>query len=160
MNQVTLIIDGQQVTVPQDWTILQAAQELGIEIPTLCYHPDLEPFNSCLICVVKIEGMNRPVLSCGTQVREGMVVTTNDAQIFDTRRVALELLLSEHCGDCFGACRVACPAHCDIQGFIHQIAQQDYAEAIRIIKEDIPLPVSLTAIRTYSPGVTSLCNWA
>ncbi len=146
MNKVNLTIDGQRVSVPQDWTILEAAQELGIEIPTLCYHPDLEPFNSCLICVVKVEGANRLVLSCGAKVSDGMVVTTNDQEIFQARKTALELLLSEHCGDCFGACRVACPAHCDIQGFIHQIAQQDYAEAIRIIKEDIPLPVSLGCV--------------
>jgi formate dehydrogenase major subunit len=146
MNQVRLTIDGQTVSVPRGSTILEAAQMLEVEIPTLCYHPDLEPFNSCLLCVVEVEGNDRLVLSCGAKVAEGMVVTTDNARIRENRKVALELLLSEHCGDCFGACRLACPAHVDIQGFIHSIAQQDYAEAIRIIKEDIPLPVSLGCV--------------
>ncbi|MBN1955048.1 MAG: FAD-dependent oxidoreductase [Anaerolineae bacterium] len=146
MNQVTLIIDGQEVTVPETATILEAAKKMGIEIPTLCWHPDLEPFNSCLLCVVEVEGIDRLVLSCGMQVREGMVVTTDNPRIRENRRTALELLLSEHCGDCFGACRLACPAHIDIPAFIAHIAQHDYAEALRIIKEDVPFPVALGCV--------------
>lgn len=145
-SKVQLTIDGQTLSVPQDWTVLEAAQEAGIEIPTLCYHPELEPFNSCLLCVVEVEGVDKPVLSCGTQVRDGMVVTTDSDEIRHTRRLALELLLSEHCGDCFGPCEVTCPAGCDIPGFIGRIAEQDYEDAIRIIKETIPLPVSLGCV--------------
>jgi len=144
VEQVHLTIDGQALTVPADWTILEAAREAGIEIPTLCYHPELQVFNSCLLCVVQVEGMGRPVLSCGTQVREGMVVDTNNDLIRETRRMALELLVSEHCGDCIAPCRIdGCPAYCDIQGFVRHIAQRDFAGALRIIKEDIPLPAAL-----------------
>ena len=143
MKKVQLTIDGQELSVPQDWTILEAAREAEIEIPTLCYHPELQVFNSCLLCVVEVEGLKKPVLSCGTQVREGMIVTTNSGLIRDTRRMALELLLSEHCGDCIAPCQLACPAGCDIQGFIHSIAQKDYAEALAIIKDTIPLPAAL-----------------
>jgi formate dehydrogenase major subunit len=141
-----LTIDGQEISVPRDWTILEAAQQAGIEIPTLCYHPNLKPFNSCLLCVVEVEGLAKPVLSCGTQVRDGMVVTTNSDLIRDTRRLALELLLSEHCGDCLGPCHLECPAGCDIPGFIAAIARRDYDKAVRIIKETIPLPVALGSI--------------
>jgi formate dehydrogenase major subunit len=145
-GRLQLTIDGQEMSVPRDWTLLKAAQEAGIEIPTLCHHPDLEPFNSCLLCVVEVEGLSKPVLSCGTQVREGMVVTTNSDLIRDTRRLALELLLSEHCGDCLGPCHLECPAGCDIPAFIDAIARRDYDESVRIIKETIPLPVALGSI--------------
>jgi formate dehydrogenase major subunit len=145
-ERLQLTIDGQEVSVPHGWTILEAAQEAGIEIPTLCHSPVLEPFNSCLLCVVEVEGLSKPVLSCGTQVRDGMVVATNSDLIRDTRRLALELLLSEHCGDCLGPCHLACPAGCDIPAFIDAIARGDYAESVRIIKETIPMPVALGSI--------------
>ena len=143
MGTVTLTIDGQELSVPDESTVLQAAEAAGVDIPTLCYHPSLQAFNSCLLCVVEVEGARRPLLACGTQARDGMVVHTRTELIRDTRRVALELLVSEHCGDCVAPCRLGCPAHCDIQGFIRAIVHEDFAEAIRIIKEDIPLPVSL-----------------
>jgi len=143
MKKVNLTINDRELTVPADWTILEAARDAEIEIPTLCYHPELEVFNSCLLCVVEVEGLGKPVLSCGTQVREGMVVTTDSDLILDTRRVALELLLSEHCGDCFGPCKIACPAECDAAGYIHSIARRDYAEAICTVKADIPLAAAL-----------------
>jgi formate dehydrogenase major subunit len=145
-ERVQLTIDGQELSVPRDRTILEAAREVGIEIPTLCYHPDLQPFNSCLLCVVEVEGLSKPVLSCGTQVRAGMRVTTNSHLIRHTRRLALELLLSEHCGDCLGPCHLACPAGCDIPAFIDAIARRDYEESVRIIKEAIPMPVALGSI--------------
>ncbi len=145
-ERARITIDGQVMSVAKDWTILEAARQAGIDIPTLCNHPDLEPFNSCLLCVVEVEGIDKPVLSCGTQVRDGMVVTTNSDQIRHTRRLALELLLSEHCGDCLGPCQLNCPAGCDIPGFIAAIGDRDYDEAIRIIKETIPFPVALGSI--------------
>jgi formate dehydrogenase major subunit len=145
-GRLHVTIDDQEITVPSDWTILEAAQAAGIEIPTLCHHPDLEPFNSCLLCVVEVEGLSKPVLSCGTQVRDGMVVTTDSDLIRQTRRLALELLLSEHCGDCLGPCHLACPAGCDIPAFVDAIARKDYDESLRIIKETIPMPVALGSI--------------
>jgi formate dehydrogenase major subunit len=96
--------------------------------------------------VVEVEGVDKPVLSCGTRVRDDMVVTTDNDQIRHTRRLALELLLSEHCGDCLGPCQLSCPAGCDIPGFIAAIGDEDYDEAIRIIKETIPFPVALGSI--------------
>lgn len=143
MGTVTLTIDGQELSVPDEYTVLQAAEAAGVEIPTLCYHPSLQVFNSCLLCVVEVEGARRPLLACGTKARDGMVVHTSTELIRDTRRVALELLVSEHCGDCVAPCRLGCPAHCDIQGFIRAIVHEDFADAIRIIKEDIPLPIAL-----------------
>jgi formate dehydrogenase major subunit len=146
MENVHVTIDGREINVPADWTVLDAAREAGVEIPTLCYHPELKPFNSCLLCVVEIEGGGRPALACGTQVRDGMVITSRSDLIKETRRIALELLLSEHCGDCFGPCHLTCPANCDIPGFVHAIARGDHAEANRIIKRDIPLPVALGCV--------------
>jgi formate dehydrogenase major subunit len=145
-ESVRLTIDGQAMSVPKDWTILEAARQAGIDIPTLCNDPELEPFNSCLLCVVEVEGVDKPVLSCGTRVREGMVAITDSDQIRHTRRLALELLLSEHCGDCLGPCQLNCPAGCDIPGFIKAIGDGDYDKAVRIIKETIPLPVALGSV--------------
>ena len=145
-GSVQITIDGQTMSVPQDWSILEVARQADIEIPTLCSHPDLEPFNSCLLCVVEVDGRDKPVLSCGTQVRDGMVVTTDSDQIRHTRRLALELLLSEHCGDCLGPCQLNCPAGCDIPGFVKAIGEKDYDKAVRIIKETIPFPVALGSI--------------
>ena len=74
---VKLTIDDQEVSVPEGTTILKAAESLGINIPTLCYHPKLSPIGACRVCIVEVEGENRPVASCDTPAREGMVVRTN-----------------------------------------------------------------------------------
>ena len=100
MGTVTLTIDGQDLSVPKDYTVLQAAEAAGVDIPTLCYHPSLQVFNSCLLCVVEVEGARRPLLACGTQVRDGMVVDTKSEKVIKARRAVLEFLLINHPLDC------------------------------------------------------------
>ncbi len=143
---ITLTINEQQVTAPEGSTILEAAGSVGIEIPTLCHHPDLTDVGACRMCVVEVEGMRGLQTACTTPIAQDMVVHTDSDIVRDTRAFTLQMLVSEHCGDCYGPCEVTCPAGCDIPGFIGAIAEKDYDRAIRIIKETIPLPLALGTV--------------
>ncbi len=142
-KEITLTIDGQPVSVPAGSTILDAAKKLEIEIPTLCHDERLPPFTSCFLCVVELAGRPNPVPSCSTVALEGMVITTRSDNIRAIRKMCLELLLSDHCGDCIAPCVVTCPAGCNAEKFIKLIADGRNDEAIRVIKEALPIPGAL-----------------
>lgn len=95
-NLVTITINGSQVKVDGNSTVLQACKKLGIEIPNLCYHERLPVLGKCRICVVEIEGARTLMTSCNTKVREGMIVKTNTPRVLEARKNTLELLLSNH----------------------------------------------------------------
>ncbi len=139
----TLHIDGRSVTVPDGATLLTAARELGIAVPTLCHGDGLEPFTSCMLCVVEDTrtGLLHP--ACTTPAQDGMAVVTDSAPVREARREALELLLSDHVGDCEGPCTRACPAGMDIPAMLRRIAAGETAEALRIVKRTIALPAVL-----------------
>jgi formate dehydrogenase major subunit len=143
MATVTLTIDGTNVTVKKGTTVLVAAKEVGIEIPNLCHDPRVKPFGACRLCFVEIEGMPKPVTACTTQAADGMVVKTDSQTITRLRRIALELLLAYHYGDCIAPCQLACPAGIDIQGFIAHLANGNPGEAARLIREKLPFPSSV-----------------
>jgi len=136
-----LTINGKQYTVRPGQTVLEACREHGAFIPTLCHDPRLNPLGACMICRVEIEGQRGTPLACGTTVAEGMVITTDSAAIHESRKACLELLASEHFGDCTAPCTLECPAQMDVQGYIAYIAKGEYKEAIRLMKETNPLPV-------------------
>ncbi|MDU5081806.1 2Fe-2S iron-sulfur cluster-binding protein [uncultured Tissierella sp.] len=100
MKYVTLTIDGQKITVPEDYSIIQAAKELNIEIPALCYDPNLEVVSACRLCIVEIEGSKKLETSCSVKVREGMVVNTETERVVNARKDILQLLLDSHPNDC------------------------------------------------------------
>lgn len=111
MAEVTLTINGQEVTVPQGTTILQAAEKLGFFIPTFCYDPELTRPGSCRICVVEVEKAKNLTVSCATVARDGMVVHTDSPAVIEARKTILELLLTNHPEDCLtcgrnGDCRL------------------------------------------------------
>lgn len=95
-----LYINKQPVEVPEGSTILEAASKAGIKIPTLCHVESQLPKGACRVCMVDVEGAKNLVASCTTPCSEGMKVTTNSRQVRDARKFVMELLLSEHCGDC------------------------------------------------------------
>ena len=97
---VTITIDGNRLSVPHDTTILNAAAEAGITIPTLCYFAELNDIGACRVCVVEVEGEDRLAAACNTVVREGMLIQTNTERVRDARTTALKLLLSQHDLDC------------------------------------------------------------
>jgi formate dehydrogenase major subunit len=111
-QQVTLTIDGREVSVPAGTSVLRAASEAGIQIPKLCATELLDAFGSCRLCLVQIEGMRGYPASCTTPVSAGMKVTTQNAKLADIRRGVMELYISDHPLDC-----LTCPAngHCELQ---------------------------------------------
>ncbi len=143
---ITLTIDNRTVQVPPGTTVLQAADSLGIRIPTLCYRRDFEPSVSCMVCVVEVEGFSGLMPSCALVAEEGMRVRTDTPQILAARRAALELLLSDHIGDCEGPCRSGCPAGMDIPRMIRYLAAGEWTKATEIVKRDLALPAVLGRI--------------
>ncbi len=141
-----ITIDDRQVEVEDGATVLDAARRLGIDIPTLCYRQGCRPETSCLVCVVRINGAERLRPACATKATDGMVVQSETPEIIAARRMALELLLSDHLGDCVGPCQSICPAHMDIPTMIRQIAAGRMDDAVATVKEHIPLPSVLGRI--------------
>ena len=137
---INLTIDGRSIQVPEGTTILEAAESLDIKIPTLCFLKDILPITSCMLCVVKIEGRRNLLPACATRAEEGMVVFSDDPDVIFARRTALELLLSDHVGDCMGPCQVACPAGMDIPKMLRHMTAGRYDRAVETIKEHIALP--------------------
>lgn len=105
-------INGITVEVPKGTTILEAARELQIRIPTLCKHPDLEPTAACGICIVKANGSDKMLRACCTPLEEGMNVITHDPEIVEVRRSVVELILSKHPNQCL-TCGRNC--NCELQ---------------------------------------------
>ena len=111
MGTVNLTIDGVQVSVEEGSTILAAAEKAGIEIPNLCFMKEMKPYGACGVCVVEVEKCPKLLRACATKVAEGMVVNTKGERALKARKLALELLMGDHDGDCQGPCKLNCPAH-------------------------------------------------
>ena len=138
---VKLKINGKEVTASPDKTILQVCKDQNLDtIPTLCYDEKLPPFGSCFLCVVEINNQSRLFPSCATKVAEGMDIQTRSDKVLAARKTCLELLVSDHYADCFGPCRLNCPADVDIQGYMSLINLGKFKEAVALIKEKNPLP--------------------
>jgi formate dehydrogenase major subunit len=136
---VGIFIDGHHLEVDSRMTILEAAEANGISIPSLCHDPRLEPAGRCQLCLVDI-GKRELVHACETKVVAGMEVVTLNPAIAEARRQRLNEFLSNHNAYCEPPCHYACPAGLDIPGYLAAIAQGNDAEAVRIIKERLPLP--------------------
>jgi len=93
---ITLTINGKTLQVPEGMTVLEAAAQAGITIPTLCYHKDLSPHGGCRLCVVEVKGARTPLASCTLPVSEGMEVVTETPALHESRRTILQLLLSTY----------------------------------------------------------------
>ena len=143
MAQIKIIVNGKECFGEAGKTILAIAAENGIEIPNLCYNKQLKVYGACGLCVVEVEKVPKLLRACATVATDGMVVTTNSPRVVQARKIALELLMSDHEGDCKGPCHLGCPAHTDVQGYVKQIALGNDREAVRIIKDKIPLPASV-----------------
>lgn len=136
---VTLTIDGQQVTVPEGSTILEAAEAAGIHIPTLCYLKGVSQTGSCRVCVVEVGG--RLQASCVFPVAEGMEVKTNSPRVRESRRVTVELLLSDHPQECLTCAR---NGNCELQ----RLAKELGIREVRFKGERIERPID-----TSSPSI-------
>lgn len=143
MSKITVTIDNHILSVESGTTLLRAAIDNGLKIPNLCYDGRVELYGACGLCVVEVEGTPKLLRACSTKATDGMVVHTDTERVIRARKVALELLLSDHDGDCKAPCTKACPANTDCQGYVGLIANGEYTEAVRLIKEKIPLPSSI-----------------
>ena len=102
-KKIQAIIDNKKITADKDQTILEAAKKNGIEIPALCYHPDLDIKSNCRICVVEIKGVPDLKPACRTVIKDGMKIITNSSKIRKARKINLELIFAQHyeeCNDC------------------------------------------------------------
>ncbi len=120
---VTLTVDGVTVTVPADATVLDAAREAGVNIPTLCYLKDVNAIGSCRLCLVEIQGARGLQAACVSPVAEGQVVTTNSPKLRETRRMNLELILSNHNRECTSCVR---SGNCELQALCREYGVDDY----------------------------------
>jgi len=140
---IEVILNGKKIETEPGITILELAKRQGLEIPTLCHDEELKPFGSCWVCAVEVKGRKGFVTSCGTTIANGMEITTDSEAIRKARKMALELLISDHYADCVAPCTVACPDHVDIQTYVSLIANGQYHDAVKVIKETLPLPLSI-----------------
>jgi formate dehydrogenase major subunit len=160
MPTVTLTIDGRSVTVEKGRTILEAARALGIEIPTLCHVEGLEPVSACFLCCVQVAGTPRLSPSCALPAADGMVVATDSEDIRAARRTALELLLSDHAGECIAPCSARCPAGLDVPGFVYEIAAGENDRAMETIYDRLSLPGTLGRVcPRLCEGGCRRCDW-
>lgn len=143
IEEIRLNIDGREFSGYKGQTILEIALENDIDIPAFCHEPRLETYGACGMCVVETEGSPKLQRSCATAIVDGMVVRTDTRRVRTVRKVNLELLLSQHYGDCRAPCTMACPAHTDCQGYIGLIANGETEEALKLIKTTIPFAASI-----------------
>ena len=140
---IRLTINGKAVEARAGQTIVAAALAHGIEIPTLCHDARVKPYGACGVCCVEAVGVPKLLRACSTNVAEGMQILTESPRALASRRAALELLLSDHDGDCRPPCALACPGHTDCQGYVALIANGQPQEAAALIKDKLPLPASI-----------------
>lgn len=140
---INLTINNKAVCVEEGTTILEAARKAGIYIPTLCYDEAVQVYGACGLCVVEAEGIPKLLRSCSAKCSDGMVVNTESKRVVQSRKIAMELLMSAHDGDCIAPCQLNCPARTDCQGYVGLIANGEFDSALKLIKETNPLPASI-----------------
>lgn len=143
MEQIKITVNGRELIGEKGETVLNIAARNGIEIPNLCYNGKLKLYGACGLCLVEAENSPKLMRACATFAQDGMVLSTNTPRVKKARKIALELIMSDHSGDCVAPCSLNCPAHTDIQGYLKAIANGDDKEAVKIIKEKIPIPASI-----------------
>ena len=149
---IDLIIDDVPVRVPAGTTIFEAAKTAGIEIPNLCYLKELGPYGACGVCVVEVENCPKMLRACSAKVAPGMVVHTKSEKALATRKLALELLMGDHDGDCQGPCKLNCPAHNLVEEPI-SIAQLKYFAADQVRKDGNEHPIKVAASTGKKVGI-------
>lgn len=143
MSEITITINDRKLTCQEGEMILSVALRNGIHIPNLCAAKELAVYGACSLCVVEVEGARKLLRACATKVTDGMVVRTHTPQVLQSRKMALELIMADHSGQCVGPCALKCPAHTDVQAYIKQIALGNDRQAVEIIKTKIAIPASI-----------------
>ncbi len=124
-------------------TVLKAAELVCVDVPTLCHLKDCAPETSCMLCVVKNIATGQLIPACSAKATEGMEIDTECEEVQAARRAILNLLLSEHVGDCEAPCTRICPAHLDIPLMLREIGRGNMESAAWIAKRDLAIPATL-----------------
>ena len=143
MEQIKITINGKECIGNKGDSILKIATANGVYIPTLCHFEGVKDYGACGICLVEGEGLPKLMRACSTTAADGWKLSTETDRVKKARKIALELLMSDHDGDCVGPCSLNCPAGTDAQGYIKQIALGNDKKAVEIVKETNPLPASI-----------------
>lgn len=152
---IELSFDGKKANASLGDNLLSCATNAGIAIPNLCHHTSLPSRNtannkqSCGLCYVELTNSRGEVTTakaCETTITETVSVITHSAALSKIRQASLKHLLSDHFADCEAPCQQACPAGVDVQSYLFQIAQGNHREAVKIIKDTLPLPLSIGRI--------------
>lgn len=175
MANVNLTIDGKALSVPAGTTILEAARTNGIHIPTLCYLKELDPRASCRMCVVEVEGARTFQHACAARVREGMVVHTDTEAVRASRKLTLELLLSNHAVDCHHCLRIGSskcddldPKFCEMcfycdcvkDGFcdLQALAREYKVDVLPFAQKHNTLPIDKSSVIVRNPNKCVKCK--
>jgi formate dehydrogenase alpha subunit len=136
-GMINITFDGVKFEVPEGVTVLEAALEAGVYIPTLCYDPDLKPYGACRLCIVEIDGMRGLPTSCTTPATDGMVVHTESPAVNQSRRISMELIMANHHGDCLTCAK---NQQCDLQKIARYLGiEQEHFDRMRKSQELIPV---------------------
>ena len=138
-----LTIDNHELETDEALTIYQAAQKVGVDIPVMCYQEDYDYFTSGMMCVVKDQATGRTHPACSGPITDGMEIDTQCEEIREARKMTLELLLSDHVGDCEAPCQRVCPIHMEVPRMIREIMDEKMEDAITTIRRDMPIPALL-----------------
>ena len=140
MGKIRIKLDNKTIEVEEGIAVIDAARAEGIDIPSMCYREGKEHLTSCMVCLVKDAKNGKLFPSCSIEVTEGMEIISLDDEVQEARKTALDLLLSEHVGDCEAPCQITCPAHMDIPLMNRLLGEGKFNEALKVIKKDIALP--------------------
>lgn len=151
-NKVNITIDGIQLYVPDNYTILQAAKEVGINIPTLCFLKDVNEIGCCRMCVVEVKGSKALQAACVHPVKEGMVVYTHTPKVMEARKVTLELILSNHNASC-QTCERSW-MDCELQALANKLSVGD----VRFEGDNVKLPLDIGPSIVRDPNKCILCR--
>jgi NADPH-dependent glutamate synthase beta subunit-like oxidoreductase len=143
---IKLKVNGREIEADKGLTVLDILKQEGISVPTMCFLDNEEHFPTCMVCIVKDQKTDKLIPSCSTKVAMGMDIISHDEEVVEARRTGLELLLSDHIGECDAPCQTNCPAFMDIPLMNRLLADGRFDEALRVVKKDIALPAVLGRI--------------
>ncbi len=139
---MNVVINGVSYSFKEGQTVFQFMKSEGIEIPSLCAASHQKNKQPCGLCVVDIDGLGT-VRACEQPLTPNMNIQTHNESLQQVRHEALKRILSDHNADCEAPCQIACPAHVDIQTYLHHIAEGEPQKAVEVIKKHLPLPASI-----------------
>jgi len=155
VGTIAMTIDGKEVQATKGSTVLEAALAAGVYIPTLCYDPDLTPYGACRLCIVEIEGMRGLPTSCTTVATDGMVVHTETPAVNQARRVAMELIMANHHGDCLTCAK---NQQCELQKIARYLnIEQEHFDRLRKSTQFLPVDTGHPAF-IRDPNKCILCG--